>query len=81
MPAFLFQEGHDPAVSRAFAEIARLTNGAALSFDTGSADQLRDLLSAVAVYAAGGQKALLALSAERGGRGARLLLSRLKTAG
>ncbi len=81
VPVFLFQEGHDPAVARAFAEIARLTNGAALSFDAGSAAQLRDLLSAVAVYAAGGQKALLALSSERGGGGARLLLSRLKPAG
>ena len=36
--------------------------------------QLRDLLSAVAVYAAGGRKALEALS----GRGARALLQQLK---
>jgi hypothetical protein len=41
---------------------------------------LRDLLTAVAVYAAGGRKALLALS-ERQGAGARLLLEQMIPAG
>jgi hypothetical protein len=36
-PAFLFQEGDDPAVTRTFREIARLTNGAYCSFTPGAA--------------------------------------------
>jgi hypothetical protein len=74
VPVFLFQEGHDPKAERAFKEIARLTKGAYCRFDAGSAAQLKDLLSAVAVYAAGGRKALEALS----GRVPRLLLEQLK---
>jgi hypothetical protein len=35
-------------------------------FDAGSAEQLRDLLSAVAVYAAGGRRALEHFSKTRG---------------
>lgn len=58
VPVFLFQEGFDPAVERAFSELARLTKGAYCRFDSSSASQLRDLLSAVAVYAAGGRTAL-----------------------
>jgi len=58
VPAFLFHEGDEPAAQGAFKEIARLTRGAYCAFDAASAGQLRDLLSAVAVYAAGGQKAL-----------------------
>lgn len=58
MPVFLFQEGHDKTAETAFREIARLTGGAYCRFDAGSAAQLRELLSAVAVYAAGGRKAL-----------------------
>jgi hypothetical protein len=54
----MFHEGPDPVAQRAFKEIARLTRGAYCAFDASSAGQLRDLLSAVAVYAAGGQKAL-----------------------
>jgi len=58
VPLFLFQEGHDPVAEQSFREIARLTNGAYCRFDANSAQQLRALLSAVAVYAAGGRKAL-----------------------
>ena len=58
VPVFLFQEGDDPRASRAFKEIARLSRGAYCRFDAGSAGQLRDLLTAVAVYATGGRKAL-----------------------
>jgi hypothetical protein len=74
VPVFLFQEGAEARAERAFREIARLTKGAYCRFDAGSAEQLRELLSAVAVYAAGGRKALEALS----GRGARALLQQLK---
>ncbi len=81
VPVFLFQEGHDPRASIAFKEIARLTRGAACRFDAGSAQQLKDLLTAVAVYAAGGHKALLALSQRSGSAGARLLLSEMRSAG
>jgi hypothetical protein len=60
MKAFVFQEAEDPEAAKIFQEIARLTNGAYCRFDAGSADQLRDLLRAVATYAAGGVKALSA---------------------
>lgn len=73
---FLFQEGYNATAERAFREIARLTGGAWCRFDAGSAAQLRELLSAVAVYASGGQKALADLSASRSGK-ARLLLEQL----
>jgi hypothetical protein len=79
VPVFLFQEGHDERAERAFREIARLTKGAYCRFDRGSARQLRDLLTAVAVFAAGGRKALLALSERQGG--ARLLLEQMTPAG
>ena len=62
----MFQEGHDPVAERAFRHIAHLTNGAYCHFDAGSAHQLRDLLSAVAVYAAGGRPALEAFGKRRG---------------
>jgi hypothetical protein len=58
VPVFLFQEGHDQRAERVFAEIARLSRGAHCRFDAGSARQLRELLTAVAVYASGGRKAL-----------------------
>jgi hypothetical protein len=60
VPVFLFQEGTDQRAERTFREIARLTKGAYCSFDAGSAAQLKALLSAVAVYATGGRKALAA---------------------
>jgi hypothetical protein len=65
VPAFFFHEGAEPVAQRAFREITRLTRGAYCSFDTTSAGQLHDLLSAVAVYAAGGQKALQDFSKNR----------------
>lgn len=78
VPAFLFQEGDDPNAARAFKEIARLTKGAHCRFGPGSAAELRALLTAVAVYAAGGRKALEGLLATPGGTGARLLLGQMK---
>lgn len=67
VPTFMFHEGGDPFASRAFKEIARLTGGAYCPFDTGSAGQLRELLSAVAVYAAGGRTAMLEHGKRTGG--------------
>src|SRR5690349_8271430 len=48
-PAFVFHEGNDPVAGKAFEQIARLSGGAACPFDGSSAQQLRDLLGAVAV--------------------------------
>lgn len=86
VPVFLFQEGRDGRAEVAFREIARLTRGAWCPFGAGSAAELRALLSAVAVYAAGGRKALEALTNDARGSasgraGARLLLERLKPGG
>jgi hypothetical protein len=75
VPVFLFQEGNDSAAARAFREIATLTRGAYCRFDQGSADQLRELLKAVAVYAAGGRQALQRLADAREGAAARRLLA------
>jgi hypothetical protein len=71
--AFMFHEGRDPIAERAFREVARLTNGAYCRFDAGSAQHLRDLLSAVAVYAAGGHKALADYGKQGRGEAQRLL--------
>ncbi len=74
VPVFLFQEGREPSAEHAFKEIARLSRGAYCRFDAGSSRQLRELLTAVAVYATGGRKALRDLSEEtRGGAALRLL--------
>lgn len=59
IPAFMFQEGYDPAAAFAFQEIARLSGGAYCPFDRASAATLKRLLEAVAVYAAGGRAALV----------------------
>jgi hypothetical protein len=66
VPAFMFHEGGDARAAQAFRQIAKLTKGAYCPFDTGSAHQLRDLLSAVAVYAAGGRLALERFGQRRG---------------
>lgn len=58
VPVFLFHEGHDANAAAVFREIARLTRGACCPFDASSPKQLRDLLTAVAVYASGGREAL-----------------------
>jgi hypothetical protein len=56
--AFLFHEGDEPAAVRTFRQIAKLTGGACCRFDARSPAQLRELLRAVAAYAAGGLTAL-----------------------
>jgi hypothetical protein len=64
---FVFHEGRDAGAARAFEQIARLSGGACVAFDGSSARQLRDLLAAVAVYAAGGRRALADFSKKAGG--------------
>lgn len=72
VPAFMFHEGGEPVAARAFKEIARLSGGAYCAFDSRSSEQLRELLNAVAVYAAGGRKAL-ADYGRKGGHAVRLI--------
>ncbi len=67
VPCFVFQEGDDAPAERSFRAIARLSRGAYCRFDATSASQLRDLLSAVAVYASGGRPALERFGKARGG--------------
>lgn len=67
VPAFVFHEGRDALAARAFRQIAKLSAGAYCHFDATSAQQLRDLLRAVAAYAAGGRQALQDLSQREGG--------------
>ncbi|MEI6557606.1 MAG: VWA domain-containing protein [Rhodospirillaceae bacterium] len=76
VPAFCFHEGPDLQARLAFEQVAKLTGGAYCPFDGASARQLRDLLSAVAVYAAGGLAALADFGQARGGA-ARVLTDRL----
>ncbi len=58
VPIFVFQEGDDPVATQAFKQFANLTGGAHCRFDSSSANQLKELLAAVAVFAAGGLRAL-----------------------
>ena len=77
VPAFVFQEGHDPIAEQAYREIARLSRGAYGRFDLGAAHELGELLRAAAAYAAGGMRALADLSARRN-TGALRLLQQMK---
>jgi hypothetical protein len=63
-PLFVFHEGQDPRAADIFESMAKLSHGAYCRFDSGSAGMLSELLSAVAVYAAGGKAALQALAAK-----------------
>ena len=76
-PIFTFQEGNDGSAERCFREMARLSKGAYFKLNEASANTLRELLSAVAVYAAGGRAALESLVKSRGGNSS-LLLQQLK---
>ena len=66
VPVFIFHEGEDPVATNAFRRIATLTRGACARLDAGSAAHLRDLMAAVAAYAAGGRDALNRLARRRG---------------
>ena len=67
----------NPEAERAFRHIAKLTNGVHCRFDSSSPQQLRDLLGAVAAYAAGGRRALADLS-QRSSPEVRLLASQVR---
>ena len=76
-PIFAFQEGNDGNAARAFQEMAKLSRGAYFKLNESSAHMLRELLSAVAVYAAGGRTALADHAKAKGGNST-LLLRQLK---
>ncbi|MBM3490833.1 MAG: VWA domain-containing protein [Alphaproteobacteria bacterium] len=78
VPCFMFHEGADATAMLGFRQIATLTRGAYCRFDAGSAAELRQLLAAVAVYAAGGRKALADFSRREGGA-ALLLAQQMKS--
>ena len=67
LPAFMFHEGDNPLTEYAFQQVAKLSGGGYCRFDVNSADMLRKLLRAVAVYAVGGRKALEDMAAKQGG--------------
>jgi hypothetical protein len=73
VPVFIFKEGGEDAAARAFRHIAKLSGGAFCPFDTASAEELRQLLGAVAAYAVGGRAALADYGKRVGGSA--LLLS------
>lgn len=75
LPLFIFQEGNDPRAQACMQKMAKLSGGAYESFNQSSAQRLKDLLSAVARYAAGGRKAL----ENTRGSGAQNLLRQLKS--
>ena len=77
VPVFCFHEGGEVVSARVLQQIAQLTKGAYCRFDASSAKQLRDLLAAVAVYAAGGRKALASYAAKQGGEPVRLLTNQM----
>jgi hypothetical protein len=70
---FFFQEGHDVTAENGFREMARLTGGAYFRLGPDSAKELAELLSAVAMYAKGGLKALSSSKKNQ----ARLLLEQM----
>jgi hypothetical protein len=74
LPLFIFQEGSDPAAAECLRNLARISGGAYERFNQGSAERLRELLGAVARYAAGGRQAL----ENNSNAGARALLKQLK---
>ena len=77
VPVFAFQEGEEPRAKACFQEMARLSRGAYCSFDRSSAAALARLLAAVAVYAAGGYRALADFASRAGGE-ARLLSNQMR---
>lgn len=77
VPVFIFQEGNHPVVRQTFQQISRLSGGAYAPFDLNSAHQLKTLLTAVAVFAAGGRQALKQLERKHG-RAVQLLTQQLK---
>lgn len=77
LPVFVFHEIGDPSARSALQQVARLSGGAYCPFDEASAGRLSELLRAVAVYAAGGRKALENYGREGRSEAVRLLTSQL----
>jgi hypothetical protein len=71
-PVFMFHEGNDRIAASTFKQIATLSNGAYVPFDSTSAERLKILLAAVAVYASGGYAALESYAKKQGGEVLRL---------
>jgi len=67
VPIFVFHEGGLEPAGSVFRNIATITRGAYSVFDARSPQQLRDLLKAVAIFAAGGRKALEDFGKKAGG--------------
>ncbi len=67
VPVFMFHEGADATAVRAFRHIAKLSGGAYVRFDEGSAEVLKRLFAAVAVFATGGRAALDDYARREGG--------------
>ncbi|NKB34217.1 MAG: VWA domain-containing protein [Pseudomonadales bacterium] len=78
IPIFMFQERGDPLARKAFMELSRLSGGAYSQFDQASAEHLKELLKAVAIFAAGGLKALQDFS-KSSSKEVRLLEQQLKS--
>lgn len=76
VPVFAFQEGEEPVARACFQSMAKLTRGAYASFNAESAALLLQFLTAVAVYAAGGRRALNDFS-QRGSAELRRLTSQI----
>ena len=74
VPVFMFQEGDDASATKAFREIARLSNGICARFDVGSAAQLANLLRTVGRFATGGDGRLALSHAREALRQTTLLL-------
>jgi hypothetical protein len=72
VPVFMFHENRDPTAATAFKQIASLSRGAYVPFDLTSAERLKVLLGAVAVFATGGQQALEDYGRKHGGEVLRL---------
>ncbi len=77
IPIFIFQDGYEPTAENCFRQMARLSGGAFCRFDEKSADMLKDLLKAVAIFAVGGRKALSDYGRKKGSD-VTLLLEQLK---
>ncbi|WP_416898718.1 MAG: hypothetical protein ACMVY4_03020 [Minwuia sp.] len=75
-PLFMFHEGGEPLAAGTFRQMAKLSGGAYCPFNAASAEALKELLRAVAVFAAGGRKALADRS--KGSRQVAGLLQQLK---
>ena len=76
VPLFMFHEGHHPGVKSVFQQMAMLSGGAYAPFNLMSAGELKDLLSAVAIFATGGRAALKQFESNNGPAG--LLTQQIK---